>query len=146
MSENNYRFGDVYGPVNAGDGQQYVAGGDQYIVHGDQFIAGGDQTVDRSDHRQLLFDVSALQELLADLRLTSGERQSAEGDIAGLRDALDRDEPDREQAGRHLREFAAGLHQAGAIASAGTSLMDAAGRIAHWLGPLGLGAMALLGA
>jgi hypothetical protein len=37
----------------------------------------------------------------------------------------------------HLRSFAAGLEEAGALASAGSDVIESIGTIARWLGPVG---------
>ena len=45
MGEERYRFGNVQGPVQTGDGVQYTAGRDQNIAGRDQYVAGRDQVV-----------------------------------------------------------------------------------------------------
>lgn len=40
-----YRFGDVRGPVQAGDGIQYAADGNQYVAHGPQYLHANDYSV-----------------------------------------------------------------------------------------------------
>jgi len=127
-----YRFGNVYGPVNAGGGRQYVAGRDQTVREGD------------GDRRELVTQLAALRDALDGMRLTAGERGMAETELGAVRDALDRDEPDREAAAGHLQRFTEGLRQAGALASAGASVMGALSTLAHWLGPLGAGVASLL--
>ncbi|HEV2873418.1 MAG TPA: hypothetical protein VG409_18605, partial [Actinomycetota bacterium] len=78
------------------------------------------------------------------LRLTEAERSSAEQDLAAMREAVDRPDPDTTAAGRHLRSFTANLKEAGALATAGVTLAESIAKIAHWLGPLGAAALALL--
>ena len=51
---------------------------------------------------------------------------------------------DTTAAGRHLRSFTANLKEAGALATAGVALAESIAKIAHWLGPLGAAALALL--
>jgi pSer/pThr/pTyr-binding forkhead associated (FHA) protein len=48
-----------------------------------------------------------------------------------------------ELAGRHLRSFTAGLKEAGALAAAGVTVVESIARIAHWLGPVAAGVLAL---
>jgi hypothetical protein len=128
MSGDSYHFGNVHGPVNAGSGSQYVAGRDLTV---------------RTAH-EALAEVAALRDALGGLRLTESERQAAQGELDGVREALESGEPDREKAAGHLERFTHGLRQAGALASTGTALLGALGSLAHWLGPLGAGVLALL--
>lgn len=137
MGEERYRFGNVQGPVQTGDGVQYTAGRDQYV-------AGRDQVVAHGQTREVLAEVASLREALAGLRLTEAERSSAERDLAALEEAVDRPDPDPAAAGRHLRSFTANLKEAGALAAAGVALAESIAKIAHWLGPLGAGVLALL--
>lgn len=126
----SYHFGNVHGPVNAGSGQQYVA--------------GHNQTVQHADHQRLLAEVTSLRQAINELRLTAHQRESAEGELEGFRQALDSEEPDREGAARHLMAFTAGLRDAGVLAAAGASLIGALSSLAHWLGPSGASVLALL--
>ncbi|MER5917296.1 hypothetical protein ABT124_44960 [Streptomyces sp. NPDC001982] len=126
----SYDFHDVHGPVNAGNGQQYVA--------------DRDQTVYQADHGRLLSEVAALRQVLDGLRLTVEERQSAEGELRAVGDALDRDQPDRDGAARYLEAFTTRLRDAGVLASAGASVVGALSSIAHWLGPSAASVLALL--
>ena len=137
MGEERYRFGNVQGPVQTGDGVQYTAGRDQYV-------AGRDQVVAHGQTREVLAEVASLREALAGLRLTEAERSSAERDLAALEEAVDRPDPDPTTAGRHLQSFTANLKEAGALAAAGVALAESIAKIAHWLGPLGAGVLALL--
>ena len=137
MGEERYRFGNVQGPVQTGDGVQYTAGRDQYVAGRDQVIAHGDA-------REVLAELAGLRNALAGLRLTEAERSSAEQDLAAMREAVDRPDPDTTAAGRHLRSFTANLKEAGALATAGVALAESIAKIAHWLGPLGAAALALL--
>jgi hypothetical protein len=56
----------------------------------------------------------------------------------------ERPEPDTTAAGRHLQSFTAGLKDAGALAAAGVTVVESIARIAHWLGPVAAGVLALL--
>ncbi|HEV3497235.1 MAG TPA: hypothetical protein VHA34_12885 [Actinomycetes bacterium] len=137
MGEERYRFGNVQGPVQTGDGVQYTAGRDQYV-------AGRDQVVAHGQAGQVLTELASLREALAGLRLTEAERSSAEQDLQALEEAVARPEPDTTTASRHLQSFTANLKEAGALATAGVALAESIAKIAHWLGPLGAGALALL--
>ena len=44
----------------------------------------------------------------------------------------------------HLQSFTAGLKDAGALAASGVPLAESIAQIAHWLGPLAAGVLALL--
>ncbi|MER5998387.1 hypothetical protein ABT120_07435 [Nonomuraea angiospora] len=135
-----FRFGNVSGPVNAGSGTQYVGGHHQTAgrdIHG----VAGHQLAGQGLHT----DLNAIRSALDELRLSAAERRSAERELSAVEDAVGGETPDREQAGRHLQELTSGLERAGALADAGATLIDALGRIAQWLGPLGAGVLALLG-
>jgi thiamine monophosphate kinase len=137
MGEERYRFGNVQGPVQTGDGVQYTAGRDQYV-------AGRDQVIAQGQAGEVLAELSSLGEALAGLRLTQAERSSADQDLQAMRDAVDRPDPDKGAASRHLQSFTTGLKDAGALATAGVTLAESIAKIAHWLGPLGAAVLALL--
>jgi hypothetical protein len=138
MGEERYRFGNVQGPVQTGDGVQYTAGRDQYV-------AGRDQVVVHGQANEVLAELAGLREALAGLRLTEAERSSAEGDLQAMEQAVGRPDPDTTTASRHLRSFTTtGLKDAGALAASGVALAESIAKIAHWLGPLGAGVLALL--
>ena len=130
MGEERYRFGNVQGPVQTGDGVQYTAGRDQVVVHGQA--------------NEVLAELAGLREALAGLRLTEAERSSAEGDLQAMEQAVGRPDPDTTTASRHLQSFTAGLKDAGALAAAGVTVVESIARIAHWLGPVAAGVLALL--
>lgn len=144
MSGDRYDFGGVQGPVQTGDGTQYAAGRDQYVAHGDQYVAGRDQVVSAGPNRELRAEVASLREALAELRLTATERAEAEQELDAVDQALRDDEPDRSAVGEHLSKLTRGLKEAGALASAGESVLRSLGTIASWLGPVGAGVLALL--
>jgi hypothetical protein len=137
MGEERYRFGNVQGPVQTGDGVQYTAGRDQYV-------AGRDQVIAQGQAGEVLAELSSLGEVLAGLRLTEAERARADQDLQAMRDAVDRPDPDKGAASRHLQSFTTGLKDAGALATAGVTLAESIAKIAHWLGPLGAAVLALL--
>jgi hypothetical protein len=144
MGEEHYRFGNVQGPVQTGDGVQYTAGRDQHVAGRDQYVAGRDQVAAPGQTGEVLAELAALRDALAALRLTEAERANAEQDLAAMQDAVDRPDPDPAAAGRHLQSFTANLKEAGALATAGVALAESIAKIAHWLGPLGAAALALL--
>lgn len=137
MADERYRFGNVQGPVQTGDGVQYTAGRDQYVAGRDQFVVHGEAG-------QVLAELAGLREALAGLRLTEAERAGAERDLEAMEEAVRRPEPDTAAAGRHLQSFTAGLKDAGALAAAGVTVVESIARIAHWLGPVAAGVLALL--
>jgi hypothetical protein len=137
MADERYRFGDVAGPVQTGDGIQNVAGGDQYI-------AGRDQAVAVGAGREVLAELAHLRQALGGLRLTAEERARAERELGEVEGAMRRREPDVRAASGHLESFVSGLKEAGALASAGTSLVESIAKIARTLGPLAVGVLALL--
>jgi hypothetical protein len=137
MGDEHYRFGNVQGPVQTGDGVQYTAGRDQYVAGRDQFVVQGEAA-------QVLADLAELREALAGLRLTEAERAGAERDLESMEEAVRRPEPDAAATSRHLQSFTAGLKDAGALAAAGVSVVESIARIAHWLGPVAAGVLALL--
>jgi hypothetical protein len=55
-----------------------------------------------------------------------------------------RPEPDRAAAGSHLSRLVRVLKEAGALAIAGTALVQSLHVLAGWLGPVGAGIIALL--
>jgi hypothetical protein len=137
MGDERYRFGNVQGPVQTGDGVQYTAGRDQYVAGRDQFVVQGEAA-------QVLADLAGLREALAGLRLTEAERAGAERDLESVEEAVRRPEPDTAATSRHLQSFTAGLKDAGALAAAGVTVVESIARIAHWLGPVAAGVLALL--
>jgi hypothetical protein len=128
MGDRQYHFGNVYGPVHAGQGDQYVAGRDQTIGAPPQVLAG----------------LTELHRALDELRLTGAERKAADQQLAAAEDAVRRPEPDRTAAGSHLTRFAQGLKDAGALATAGTALVQSLRTLATWAGPAAAGLIALL--
>lgn len=143
MSNPRYDFGGVTGPVQTSDGVQYYAGRDQTVVHGDQYSAGRDQTVSIGAVDPVA-EVANLRQALEELRLTAAERDRAERDLAALQQAVEQPEPDRPEAGRRLHTLTEGLKEAGALATAGSSLVESLVKLATWLGPLGAAVLALL--
>ena len=104
-------FSNVNGPVNTGSGNQFVAGRDQYVAGRDQHIGGAAP--------QLTEELGRLRAALDELRLTGTERKAAEAQL----DQAERALPDAAAAGSHLRRFADGLRDTGALVTAGTALV-----------------------
>ena len=61
-----------------------------------------------------------------------------------MEQAVGRPDPDTTTASRHLQSFTTGLKDAGALAASGVALAESIAKIAHWLGPLAAGVLALL--
>jgi hypothetical protein len=145
---NEYRFRDVRGGaggVNIGDGNISV-GRDyqdnrsrQQIDNRGGTYAGGDLTVEKPS---LAEDLELLARALAELRLSASEREQAAGELHAAKTAADAD--DRAGIGGHLSRFTEVLKNAGALATAGTSVVDTLARIGRWLGPLGAAVLTLL--
>jgi hypothetical protein len=130
-----FSFGTVHGPVNAGSGTQNIAGGDQYIADRDQVIGAPAEVV---------AELARLRRSLDELRLTGTQRQAADRELAAAEEAIRRAEPDRAAAGSHLSRFVQGLKDAGALATAGTAVLQSIHALATWIGPVGAGIIALL--
>lgn len=141
-----YRFRDAQGGaggVTIGDAS---AGSDYHDNRSRQHPgnrggvnAGRDLTVGRPSLGQ---DLELLSQALAELRLTTAERKQAARQLHAARNATDAN--DRARIGGHLHSFAELLNNAGALATAGTSVVDALTRIGRWLGPLGAAVLAQL--
>jgi hypothetical protein len=119
----NYRFRDVTsgaGAINIGRGTQ----------------VGGDLTV------SVGADLEMLSRALEELRLTATERQQAGHALHGAKGAAAAG--DQAGVGGHMRRFTEVLKDAGALAGAGATLIDALTRIGRWLGPVGAAVLALL--
>lgn len=144
MGDSHYDFGGVRGPVQTGDGTQNAAGRNQYVAHGDQYVAGRDQVISAGPNREIRAEVASLRDALAELRLTTAERAAAERELDAVDEALSDEEPDRSVVGSHLSRLTQGLKDAGALASAGESVLRSLGTIARWVGPVAAGVLALL--
>jgi hypothetical protein len=129
-----FRFGNVSGPVNAGSGNMNVGSGTQTVAGRDLQV--GDRV---GADPQMAAELIALRQALAGLRLTATEREAAEGHL----DALARCE-DKKAAARHLESFVAGVKQADALATAGSSFIESITKVAAWLGPVAIGVLHFL--
>ena len=137
------RFGDVMGPVQTGGGVQYTAGRDQYVAHGDQYVAGHDQVV-HTGPAETLAELASIRQALDELRLTAAERNGVEADVAAMEAAARADDPDAHALRQRLESLTSTLKDAGALASAGSTLVDSIAKLARWLGPLGAGVLSML--
>ena len=129
-----FRFGNVSGPVNAGSGNMNVGSGSQYVGGRDVSVGntiGADPTAAEA--------IAAIRAELASLRLTAEERAQADASLDELEQS-----PDKEGAARHFERLVSVLKGAGAVASAGAPLVPVLARLAQWLGPVAAGALALL--
>jgi hypothetical protein len=143
---NEYRFRDVTGGaggVNIGDGNISV-GGDyrdnrswQRIDNRGGTYAGRDLTAP-----SLGGDLELLARAIKELRLTATERERAARELNEAKAAAAAN--DRAKVGSHVRRFTEVLKDAGALATAGNSLIDTITRIGRWLGPVGAAVLALL--
>jgi hypothetical protein len=137
MSE--FYFGNVYGPVQTGDGWQFNAGRDQYVPDGNQSIAHGNLVVGRD----ALHELQILNAALPDLRLTSIERDQAEADLKAVEQAMQVEKPDSRAAASYLHAFTAALKEAGALTSSTAGVAESISKIAKGLGPVGAKVLAL---
>lgn len=138
------RFGNVSGPVQTGEGNQMVAGGDQFVAGGDQSVVSR-SSASSADVAEQLAEIQTVLHELAGLRLTAAERESVERSMAGMEQSLTgTTAPDPVETARHLQSAASVLKEAGALASAGSSLTGAFVRLAKWLGPVGAGVLAMI--
>jgi len=127
----NFRFRDVTGGaggVNIGRGN--ISAGRDYQDNRSWQITVPDR------------DLELLTAAIEELRLTAGERQQAAQALHGAKDAAAAG--DRAGVGGHVRRFTEVLKDAGALAGAGATLVDALTRIGRWLGPVGAAVLALL--
>lgn len=133
----NYRFGNVNGPVNTGS--PINQGGNQIVGSGSINISGGNRNSYGLDS-EVLDALAALREQLDELRLTGSERDAAAQDLARVQQAGE----DKEAAATAFESFVARLKKAGALAHVGVEFTEAVGKIARWLGPLAAGALSFL--
>ena len=132
MSE--FTFGNVSGPVNAGSGNMNVGSGSQTVAGGDMHI--GDRI---GADPAMAVEIASMRQQLAALRLSSSERATAEEQLDALENA-----DGKEAAAGHLESLVAGVKKADALASAGSSFIESAAKIAKWLGPVAVGVLSFL--
>lgn len=134
----SFRFGNVSGPVNAGSGNMNVGSGTQYNAGRDLHV--GDRVGYRvADDPTVAAELATLREALEDMRLTARERQEVADELDALAEAADTD-----TAAGHLESFVSKVQQAGALASAGSSVAEAVTKLARWLGPAAAAAVGML--
>ena len=89
-------------------------------------------------------ELTRLQEELARVALPADSRAAAEAAVDAAAAEARRPRPDSERIARLLREAATVAGEAGALASAGTGLVESLRRTATVLGPAGKTLLALL--
>jgi hypothetical protein len=143
MGEHRVSFGNVTGPVQTGDGVQYVSGRDQYVSGRDQVVADRGGTAALTSTADVQACLDQISQGLAQARLTAEERAAAEAELKALQgEASPTTRPDA--AAGHLEALTRGLRGAGALAGSGATLAESIVKLARWLGPLGAGVLALL--
>jgi hypothetical protein len=111
------------------------------------YQAAGHQTIRHAGGTLTMGPLGAAEELRAGLRtatLPEPTRREAERALDAVEAELERPAPDQERVGAHLDRLVAGLGKAGALATAGESLLRPLRSLACWLGPAGLAALRLL--
>ena len=105
---------------------------------------GGDQTNYGPQHATANFTVDYLQRELSTLRqqlqavdLPPQGKADAERALAAAEAEVVKPSPDKGEVARHLESFTQILAKAGALASAGTALIQPLQQLAAWLGPVG---------
>jgi hypothetical protein len=114
-----------------------TVGGDNF---GDITQGGRDVVVTKvvsPDPRQALNAVRTLRRSVAGLELPGEVRSEAGRALDEIEDELRFPEPDRGVVTARLERFTEALTSAGAVASAGASLIRPIRTIATWLGPIG---------
>lgn len=112
-----------------------ITGGGQINLGSGNTNVGRDQVV-----ATLTGDLDALDAALRGLRMTDTQRTEAVRALDAFRGAVQ----DKPTASEHLQRFTRVLRDAGALATAGTALVEPLKRIGQWLGPLGAAVLALL--
>jgi hypothetical protein len=131
-----FQFGHVSGPVQIGNGQQYVAGRDQYAAGRDQHLAG--------DSRVVSDAVDRLRQEIAGLGLATRDELALEDILDDIEIQAAQRRPDASSLGQRLETLTRGLKQAGALTSSASSVVESISAIAKWLGPTGAAVLALL--
>lgn len=124
------------GTFNIGSQQAgaiYQAGGDQNIWH-----AGGTLTMGP------LAAVADLRSALDTTSLPQPVQRDAERALSAVETELRGATPDKRRIASYLERLTGNLHQAGALVTAGESLLAPLRTLASWLGPAGLAALRLV--
>jgi hypothetical protein len=133
----NYRFGNINGPINTGS--PVNRGGNQVSEAAASTSPGATGNSYGLDPA-VLEALAGLRAQLDELRLTGSERKAAAEDLGRVEQAGE----DKPAAANAFESFLDRLKQAGALAQAGAEFIEAVGKIARWLGPLAAGSLALL--
>ncbi len=112
-------------------------------VAGDMTVHGGQQYVAGSPE-EVRADLATLREVLAGLGLQPEVQQEANGLIDEADDELAQPTPHADKVGKPLTRLTNLLSEAGALASAGASLIGPLQRIGSWLGVAGAAILAVL--
>ncbi len=124
------------GTFNIGSQQAgaiYQAAGDQNIWH-----AGGTLTMGP------LGAVADLRSALEKASLPAPVQRGAERAISAVETELQDAAPDKRRIGSYVERLIGDLHQAGALVTAGESLLAPLRTLTSWLGPAGLAALRLI--
>lgn len=120
------------------------SGGQINNVAGDQYISGGQHAIviSTADARDA---AEALSRALSRTALT--RRQAAAADTAAveIEAGMQAEQPDRHRVAAALERLTRLLSAAGALATAGTALLDPIRALAGWLGAMGSSVLHLLG-
>lgn len=115
------------------------------IVNVDGDLAIGELNVEAAWRTvEVRQELTRLQEEIARTALPADARAAAEAAVAAAAAEARRPAPDRARIGRRLREATTVLRDAGALATAGTGLVEGLRRAATVLGPAGKTLLALL--
>ena len=111
-------------------------GGDMTVHGGQQYVAGSTEEVRA--------DLAAIREVLAGLGLRPEVEREANGLIDEADHELGRPTPQPDKVGGPMTRLTNLLSEAGALASAGASLIGPLQRIGSWLGVAGAAILAVL--
>jgi hypothetical protein len=125
--------GGVFNIGSQQAGAIYQAAGDQTIGHAGGTLAMGPWGA-----------VADLRSALETATLSGPAQSDAERTLKDVEAELQRDTPDKRRIGSHVERLVAVLGQAGALMTAGESLLAPLRTLAAWLGPAGLAALRLL--
>jgi hypothetical protein len=134
MTQQN-SFGNVSGSVNTGS--PVNRGGNQVIGSGSIHVSSGNQY---GTNPAVLEAIAQLRAQLDELPLRASDRNAAAEDLEGVEHAGG----DQRAAANAFESFLLRLKKAGALAQAGAEFTEAARKITTWLGPLAVGALAIL--
>lgn len=113
-------------------------------VAGDMTVYGGQKGELRLTIADALQNVDDLRQVLSGLDLPPEARTAATGALDAATDELKQPEPDKKSVAERLEAFTHILMEAGALAKAGMALAVPLQQLATWLGPMGVGLLALV--